>query len=238
MALKGIGMTGTIRKNRTEGCPLIVDDRKEKRGTIEYKTNEQGTIIIRWKDNKSVLVGSTVHGVQPIGTTTRYSRCDKSRVEVQQPNAIKFYNRFMGGVDRMDENISHYRINIRSKKWWWPLFAMLVDCSMHNAWQLYRDSEAAKHRPLDHLQFRRQITQTYLQVYGRQRSAFSRAAMFGPRRKITSMISDEVRIANVEHRQASRTQRRCKQCGKNTKRYCVRCDVSLHDSCVVAFHSK
>jgi len=39
----------------------------------------------------------------------------------------------MGGTDRMDENIAMYRIGIRGKKWWWPLFTWLLDAAIHNA---------------------------------------------------------------------------------------------------------
>jgi len=40
--------------------------------------------------------------------------------EVTQAASIHDYNQGMGGVDRMDQNISQYRIQIRSKKLWWP----------------------------------------------------------------------------------------------------------------------
>ena len=39
------------------------------------------------------------------------------RVEIDQPNAISFYNKTMGGVDRMVQNTGAYMINIRYKKW-------------------------------------------------------------------------------------------------------------------------
>ena len=44
----------------------------------------------------------------------------------------------MGGVDRMDQNISAYMINIRNKKWWWPFIRFLIDLAVNNAHQLYR----------------------------------------------------------------------------------------------------
>lgn len=43
---------------------------------------------------------------------------------------IQRYNSNMGGVDRIDQNISCYRILIRSCKLWWPLFAYLLDVAM------------------------------------------------------------------------------------------------------------
>ena len=52
----------------------------------------------------------------------RYIKDQGCGVEIDQPNAISFYKKTMGGVDRIDQNIGAYMINNRNKKWWWPLF--------------------------------------------------------------------------------------------------------------------
>jgi len=38
------------------------------------------------------------------------------------PQVVSVYNKQMGGKEEMTQNINAYRISIRSKKWWWPLF--------------------------------------------------------------------------------------------------------------------
>ena len=43
----------------------------------------------------------------------------------------------MGGVNRMDQNVRAYMINIRNKKWWWPLSRFCIDLAVINAHQLY-----------------------------------------------------------------------------------------------------
>ena len=40
----------------------------------------------------------------------------------------------MGGVDRMDQNIVAYMINLQSRKWWWTLFTFVLDVSANNAY--------------------------------------------------------------------------------------------------------
>ena len=125
--LKGNGMaaTGTIRANRTENAPLqAVDDMKKKaRGSSDVvNDNKSNVTLIRWKDNKVVTVASTLYGKEPMKRARRYIKDKGGRVEIDQPNSISDYNKTMGGVDRMDQNIGAYMINIRSKKWWWPLF--------------------------------------------------------------------------------------------------------------------
>ena len=37
---------------------------------------------------------------------------------IEQPNIINQYNMSMWGVDRMDQNISAYMINLRTNKCW------------------------------------------------------------------------------------------------------------------------
>ena len=40
--------------------------------------------------------------VEPVATTRRYDRTQKSRVDVPQPKVLKIYNGNMGGVDLHD----------------------------------------------------------------------------------------------------------------------------------------
>jgi len=67
----------------------------------------------------------------------------------------------MGEVDRLDQNIAEYRIEIRSRKWYWPIIAYFLQTTMQNAWTLYRDSDAAATLPLSHLQFIREVCKVY-----------------------------------------------------------------------------
>ena len=112
--------TGTVRANRTENAPLqAVDDmKKEARGSLDVvNDNRSNVTLVRWNDNKGVTVASTLYGKEPMKRARRYIKDKGGRVEVDQPNSISFYNKTMGGVDIMDQNIGAYMINIRSKKW-------------------------------------------------------------------------------------------------------------------------
>ena len=122
---KGIAATGTVRSNRTENSPLIyVKEMKKKlRGTYDIVNNRKSNVtLVRWKDNKVVTAASTVFGKEPIRKANHYIKERSGRVKIYQPNAIAVYNKAMGVVNRMDQNISACIINIRNKKWWWPLF--------------------------------------------------------------------------------------------------------------------
>ena len=72
----------------------------------------------------------------------------------------------MGSVNRMDQNIAGYMIDLRSKRWWWPLFRFVIDVSVNNAFQLYKMKEVeGGEKKLDPLGFRRAIVDAYFRLY-------------------------------------------------------------------------
>ena len=79
-----------------------------------------------------VTVASTFVGKMPLRKAHRYVKAQNGRAETDQPQSIFLYNKGMGGVDRLDQNISSYMIGHRSKKWWWPVFRFCLDLSVNN----------------------------------------------------------------------------------------------------------
>ena len=97
--------------------------KKQARGISDVVNDKKSNVtLVRWKDNKVVTVASSLYGKKPMKRARRYIKDQGSRVEIDQPNAISFCNKTVAGVDRMDQNIGAYMVNICSKKWWWPLF--------------------------------------------------------------------------------------------------------------------
>ena len=129
LPLAGVGGTGTLRSNRVMGCPLS-DLSKASRGSYDYKYDPSDHImLVRWKDSSQVTMASNCNGVHPTAKAKRWSNAEKTRIEVDQPRLIAQYNKFMGGVDRLDQNIAQYRIGIRIRKWYWPIIAYLFQVS-------------------------------------------------------------------------------------------------------------
>ena len=71
----------------------------------------------------------------------RYIKEKHGRVDSEQPQSIYHYNLGMGGVDRLNQNISAYMIFHRSKKWCLPIFRFFLDMSVSNVYQIYRYQE-------------------------------------------------------------------------------------------------
>ena len=169
LSAMGVAATGTVRANRKKNAPLrdTVKMNKEKRGSSDVVTDVSLNITaIRWKDNKVVNAISIFPGKLPIQQAKRYCHREKRRMNIEQPNIINQYNMSMRGVDRMDQNISKYVINLRTKKWWWSLFLFAIDVTVNNFCQIYCQShlDPGEYR-LDALGFRRAIVDGYYYLY-------------------------------------------------------------------------
>ena len=108
-----------------ENAPLrdMVKINKEKRGSSDVVIHVSSNITaIGWKDSIVVNTIFAFTSKQPIQQIKRYCHCEKRTVIIEQPNNINQYNMSIGRVDRMDQNLSAYMINLRSKKCWWLLF--------------------------------------------------------------------------------------------------------------------
>ena len=192
---------------------------------------DTGIWITRWKDSKVVTMASIYAGVNPIKKAQRYSKAEKKRVEITQPNVVAEYNYGMGGVDRFDQNIAAYMITQQSKKWWWPVFRFCVDLAVQNAYQIYRLQARGVFKRLDSLGFRRAIVEVYSKKYTKDSSGLF---------KYPQMCqSNEVRYDNVGHWIKKATQRRCqhKPCKGTTLYCCEKCTVALHPECFKAYHT-
>ena len=114
-----IAAISTVRLCRMGNPPLksVKEVKKSQRGTSVVAIETSSNIsAVRWKDNKVVNVLCAFAGKEPQKKVKRNSQKEKKKVDVLQPNVVNIYNSFMGGVDRMDQDISTYLINLKSKK--------------------------------------------------------------------------------------------------------------------------
>lgn len=178
---RGYHGTGTIRDNRIpKDCPLPNKAMMKKmvRGTaVAAIEKEDGILVCKWVDNNVVSVASTANGLQPTTRIKRFCRKSRKNISVPQPMLIHQYNKYMGGTDRMDEDIGQRRISIRGKKWWRPLFTWLIDAAINNAWLTYRQVNPGCQK----LEFRRSVVQCYLERYKTTMKSPGPSTSSGPR---------------------------------------------------------
>ena len=145
LATRGIWCCGTVRVPRIPGIKKSkAEDKKlmkKRRGSYEElkSVGDPAEITyVKWFDNKIVNIVSTFAKSIPLASVSRFDYKESKDIDVQCPNIIKLYNTSMGGVDLADCLIELYRINIRSKKYYFRLIFHMIDMTIVNSWLLHR----------------------------------------------------------------------------------------------------
>lgn len=230
LAENQICATGTIRQNRLEGCPF--PDKfswsKKPRGDHVFLSNGH-ILMTQWKDNKVVTIATNFDD-KSLTTTKRWNKETKSRQVIPQPRVISNYNKFMGGVDKMDGLIAAYRSRMRQRKWYWPIFLYLFDASVVNGWLLMKKLKPSDPNCTSLLVFRRYIAVHFLQKYG--------SKPLRQQRQLSNI--GDMRFDNVGHLiEYSENDKKCKVCHKNSKFICKKCKIGLHPKiCFLFYHTK
>ena len=132
----------TFRSNRIGGCPFIrnKDLKANGRGSFDFRIDLNSSLrLIKWYDNKAVILGSTFSSVQSTSDKQRWYAKKNKYCKIKYPDTLKDYNQSMGGVDLNDMLISLYRVDIQSRKrWYLKIITHLLNICNVNGWLLYR----------------------------------------------------------------------------------------------------
>nr|XP_005159764.1 piggyBac transposable element-derived protein 3-like [Danio rerio] len=249
----------TINRNRLRGCTLKSDKELSKAGCGAYEVKYEktsGMSIMKWYDNKAVLLASSFIGPEPVERCRRWSKEKKEYVEVDRPHIVKVYNHNMGGVDLADKFAALYRTDFRPRRWYLRILYYLIDLSLVNGWLLYRrhltQKQEKKYMPL--LDFRVQVADALIKV-GKQVDLNSRKrvrpsleddptshqAASPPLQRI-SAPSVDVRLDRCDHFPIHAEKRgRCRLCKNGyTQMACLKCKVLLcftkDKNCFLEYH--
>ena len=72
------------------------------------------------------------------GTYEAFSKFMDNDILMYILKQTNLYNKFMGGVDLADNVIANYRIHIKGKKWYWPLFINIISMCVVNSWKIMK----------------------------------------------------------------------------------------------------
>ena len=117
------------------------------------------------------------------------------------------------------------------RKWWWPLFAYVVDLAMQNAWLPHRQTVDPS---VSLLQFRREVSLVYFCRATAAAPAQPRPAVVQP----SSRVPDDIRY-DLDHLIEYRgTPCRCaaSNCSGRSLYVCQKCRVGLHSQCFTCYH--
>ena len=78
---------------------------------------------------------------------------EKVQREIPRPPAVRSYNLYMGAVDMFDQYRSYVQIDVRSRKYWHPIFWFIVEAALINSWLLYKASRQLALLPVEYTLF-------------------------------------------------------------------------------------
>ena len=189
-------------------------------------------VLCRRKDNAVVTLASNVVADKPIQKTNRWSVKDKKKIAITQSMIVRNYNCHMGRVNRLDQNISCYRISLRKKKWWFSLFTWLLDATVANSYYVFKQN----HSDISFLDFCREIVLFYLQGC---KPIYPRPGPSRNRSEIVTRVIQDARFDKKDHLiVVNNRQRKCGKCSARPVTACTKCNVQLCAKCFMPFHSR
>ena len=238
----GMKATATVRANRTKRAPFIENSKlkKKERGyTQSFYDKKSGVNVISWLDNNNVKMFSNHESIEPTKNCSRWSRKYNQKITFSQPHSIQRYNSYMGGVDKNDFLTNSYKITIKSKKWYLPVFNHLLMVAMTNASIVYNICNPK----VSLLDFQREVSQSFM----RRNSLFSDPKTGGrPLKRKFSFVEFDLKghfLSKIPEENGERKQKRCKVCSKKIRTQCNECKVALclsdeSTTCFEKFHRR
>ena len=151
LAANRVGVCGTVNVNRKEmprqlkpmNTPLAKNDPPAymKSGNL---------LVCAWHDTKRLHIISTVYNAGCVKKSINDKKAPQGKRVIQKPFCTNEYNKYMGGVDLLDQRTKTYLFPHRSLKWYMCVFDMLVSVAVVNAHILHKQT-AEKPMPLDSL---------------------------------------------------------------------------------------
>lgn len=153
----------------------------------------------------------------------------------------------MGGVDLADMLVALFRTEMKSHRWYLPIFSQILDMCVNNSWILYRRHIAVNNvQRLSLKKFRHHIIQGLLHYERQQPFKNSDAVQPAPKTIIKTPCSvsptTDVKYDGYNHFPTFGSKGRCRLCTKGqTTVMCIKCGMRLclipDRNCFFSFHN-
>ena len=124
-----IHTVGTMRSHRGEPKEIRCPTNLEKHCTVARDNGK--VVVVGWKDKRLVKVLSAKHDDSIMTITRRKKGPGAQLEEVQKPECIIEYNKYMSGVDSVDQMISYYPFTRKTLKWTKKIFYYFMELTIH-----------------------------------------------------------------------------------------------------------
>lgn len=247
--------TGTLMLNRLQEITFS-PNKDLKRGNFEELCSKDGKLVaIKWMDNQSVVMLSSVCGSEPVTLVKRWSKKDGMFVNVDCPAAIVTYNKNMGGVDLFNQQMEAYRTWFKTKKWTLKVILHFLDLAVVNSWFQYKNEclrqKKKKKEIMDLLEFRLNLSETLMSrpptVRPHYESSDEVEEVRKPQNWRNPLPARDKRTDGFDHFpnvDDLKTARKCRMenCPSRSRVRCEKCNIYLcltkEKNCFKLFHKK
>jgi hypothetical protein len=159
------------------------------------------------------------------------TRSDVPFDKVPQPKCINRYNERICGDELHNLQVSRYLISIRTKKWWWPIFAWSLNSALVNSHLFYRDVMGGT---INLVTFSLIVAQSHMQKFG------TKPLSHGRRSLLAATVEDQARYDKASHWPINTMHRfqRCRHCDESTTYACEKCKAPLHIESFKIYHGQ
>ena len=238
--------SGTVRPNRQHFPREIGPKLKLSRGDFRFQSC--GPLFtpltaLRFTDKRDVWCLSSICGTTTELTTRRKRDGDGGLEAVLIPKIINDYNKFMGGVDAVDQHFVYYAIGRRGVKWWRRVFYRLLEMSIVNAYAIHKINNIGTQKIIS---FRLQLAQSLCEEFLSSRGNSEDSCHLIRGRKPVKYT----RLIGKHFLYSSQKREHCRVCAKQLKSngkpkdtkirtYCPKCNVHLCiGQCFEIYHTK
>ncbi|CAK1579172.1 unnamed protein product [Parnassius mnemosyne] len=251
--------TGPIMLNRLPDRVEInfKEDRNMKQGDVDQRVLDDNIALVKWKYNKGLVMASNCTGGNCVDVVKRYDKNRKAYIDVDAPRVVTSYNRYMGGVNVLDQSMEYYRTFIKTRKWTLKVILYFLDLAVVNSWRLYKCHSLAKgvlnNEIMDLMAFRFEIGESLLSTPDRDRREATPPSMLteqasGIRKyRPGTKPSEGKRYDGYDHLPIvdEITSPRCcrlESCSSRTKIRCRKCNIYLclsrSNDCFYLYHTQ
>ena len=166
-----------------------------------------------------MFLQSTMHN-NSADTVLKHPKGSHKKKSITCPVAIIDYNKYMGGVDLMDQYLSYYSLTTRrTLKWWKKIFWRFVDISIVNSWIIFRQNYPNTDIKSHILRLADELVQPLLDLranpvvsgISEKHLVGKHFAYKGRKRERYGACSNKV-VAATKKRKDTKTQNFCKKC--------------------------
>ena len=197
------------------------------------KFHDEKLMVFRWNDcyktksKKIVSMMSTRHVGELVGTgKIHYATKD----EIIKPDAIRDYNRSMGGVDTLSRVIKPYSIQKRGLKWYRKIGELFIDIAIYNAFIIWK--KLNPQRKDTNLDFRMELIKTIIQFHMNKEPSNPGRGETPAVQNLDPLRLIERHFPSAKSQQLGRKKSKCVLCNMNGIRKeviyeCRRCNKAL-----------